>query len=477
MRCIFYDRRMNMNENKRISKRVWFNIILFGLMGQIAWNIENMYFNTFLYNSVYSGGATQAAINGTMPVMKAISIMVALSAATAVVTTFIMGNLSDKMKKRKIFISVGYILWGIVTGAFGLITRDHIATLFGLSDEVKILTATVWTVIIMDSVMTFMGSTSNDSAFNAWITDVTATENRPQVETVLAALPIVAMGIVVVLGSFAQSGKIGYDVFFLALGAFVIICGVVGLFSLKDPEKLENKQTDSAGYWRDLFYGFKPSTVKENAQLYLALAASCLFCVAVQVFFPYILIYIQYVIMPASEGMNILSASFLIPAIVAVAALVAGLVVLLKVGEKKGKAKALIPAAVLFVVGLFALTFAGNLLSMIVCACIMAVGYAVLMIMLNAAVRDFTPENKVGLFQGVRMIFNVLIPMVIGPMLGNLACANSGVTYTDEYNVVKDAPTSNMFLYAAIVAVFVFIPLVILIKKGFEVKEAEKEVA
>ena len=91
-----------MNENKRISKRVWFNIILFGLMGQIAWNIENMYFNTFLYNSVYSGGATQAAIDGTMPVMKAISIMVALSAATAVVTTFIMVNLSDKMKKRKL---------------------------------------------------------------------------------------------------------------------------------------------------------------------------------------------------------------------------------------------------------------------------------------------------------------------------------------------------------------------------------------
>lgn len=468
---------MNMNENKRISKRVWFNIILFGFMGQIAWNIENMYFNTFLYNSVYSNGATQAAIDGSMPVMKAISIMVALSAATAVVTTFIMGNLSDKMKKRKVFISVGYILWGIVTGAFGLITRDHIATLFGLSDEVKILTATVWTVIIMDSVMTFMGSTSNDSAFNAWITDITAPENRPQVETVLAALPMVAMGIVVVLGSFAQSGKIGYDVFFLALGAFVIICGVVGLFSLQDPEQPENKQTDSAGYWRDLFYGFKPSTVKENSRLYLTLAASCLFSVAVQVFFPYILIYIQYVIMPASEGMNILSASFLIPAVLAVAALVAGLVVLLKVGEKKSKSYALVPAAALFVVGLLALTFAKNLLSMVICACIMAVGYAVLMILLNAAVRDFTPENKAGLFQGIRMIFNVLIPMVAGPMLGNLAAANSGVTYTDEYNVVKDAPTSNMFLYAAIVAVFVFIPLAVLIKKGFEVKKESDTVA
>ena len=473
----FYDGRMNMNENKKISKRVWFNIILFGFMGQIAWNIENMYFNTFLYNSVYSTGATQAAIDGTMPVMKAISIMVALSAATAVITTFIMGNLSDKMKKRKVFISVGYILWGIVTGAFGLITRDHIATLFGLSDEVRILTSTVWTVIIMDSVMTFMGSTSNDSAFNAWITDITAPENRPQVETVLAALPMVAMGVVVVLGSFAQSGKIGYDVFFLALGAFVIICGVVGLFSLQDPEQPEKRQTDSAGYWRDLFYGFRPSTVKENSRLYLTLTASCLFSVAVQVFFPYILIYIQYVIMPASEGMNILSASFLIPVVLAVIALVAGLVVLLRVGERKGKSYALVPAAVLFVIGLFTLTFAKNLRSMVICACIMAVGYAVLMILLNAAVRDFTPENKAGLFQGIRMIFNVLIPMVSGPVLGNLAAANSGVTYTDEYNVVKDAPTSNMFLYAAIVAVFVFIPLAVVMKKGFEVKKESDKAA
>ena len=174
--------------------------------------------------------------------------------------------------------------------------------------------------------------------------------------------------------------------------------------------------------------------------------------------------------MPASEGMNILSASFLIPAILAVAFLVAGLIVLLRIGERKSKSYALVPAAILFVVGLFTLSFAKNLLSMVICACIMAVGYAVLMILLNAAVRDFTPENKAGLFQGIRMIFNVLIPMVIGPMLGNLAAANSGVTYTDEYNVVKDAPTSHMFLYAAIVAAFVFIPLAVLIKKGFEIK-------
>ena len=211
--------------NSKISGRLWFNLILFGLVGQLAWNVENMYFNTFLYNKIYSGGVSQAAIDGTMPVMSAISIMVGLSAATAVITTFVMGTLSDRLHRRKLFISVGYILWGVITALFGLISREHIAALFHLSDEVKILTVTVWTVILMDCLMTFMGSTSNDSVFNAWVTDVTAPENRPTVETVFAALPVVAAAAVVGVGSLAQSGVIGYDVFFLGLGGFVILSG------------------------------------------------------------------------------------------------------------------------------------------------------------------------------------------------------------------------------------------------------------
>ena len=129
-------------KSNKLGGRIWFNIILFGFMGQIAWSVENMYFNTFLYNSVYNG-ASQNAVNGSLDVMSAISAMVAFSAATAVITTFFAGTLSDKTGKRKWFISIGYILWGIVTASFGLISRDNTAVLFGLTDEVKILTATV----------------------------------------------------------------------------------------------------------------------------------------------------------------------------------------------------------------------------------------------------------------------------------------------------------------------------------------------
>ena len=315
---------------KKLSKRMWFNFILFGFMGQIAWNIENMYFNTFLYNSVYAG-ASQVAVDGSISVMSAISKMVALSAATAVITTFIMGTLSDKMKKRKLFISLGYIAWGVVTAAFGFISKENIAAILGSSaDEIRVLSVAVWTVIIMDCVMTFMGSTSNDSVFNAWVTDVTNPSNRPKVETVFAILPVAAMGVVMGIGSFAQTGAISYKAFFLALGAFVVLCGVIGLFTLEDPEFKAPQEEKSSSYWSDLFYGFRPSVIKENSGLYLTLIASALYAIAVQVFFPYMLIYIQYVVVPASEGTNLMSASSLIPIIIAIVLLVAGVVFLMK---------------------------------------------------------------------------------------------------------------------------------------------------
>ena len=457
---------------KKLSKRLWFNFILFGFMGQVAWNIENMYFNTFLYNSVYAG-ASQAAVDGSISVMSAISKMVALSAATAVITTFIMGTLSDKMKKRKLFISVGYIAWGVVTAAFGFISKENVAAILGSSaDEIKILSTAVWAVIIMDCIMTFMGSTSNDSVFNAWVTDVTNPSNRPKVETVFAALPVVAMVVVMGVGSLAQAGTISYQVFFLSLGAFVMLCGVLGLFTLQDPEfKAEEKETNSS-YWSDLFYGFRPSVVKENSGLYLTLVASCLYAIAVQVFFPYLLIYIQYVVIPQSEGINLMAASSIIPMAIAVIILVAGIVLLLKLANKS-KSKAYIIGTVCFIIGLTGLGFAKGLVQTVVAIAPALIGYAVLMIQLAASVRDFTPKGKSGLFQGIRMIFNVLLPMVIGPKLGEIASVNSNTTYLDEYGVAQICPTSDMFIYAAVVSVLVLIPLVVLIKKGYLKNNAE----
>ena len=71
--------------------------------------------------------------------------------------------------------------------------------------------------------MTFMGSTSNDAAFQAWMTDVTVPKQRPIVETVLSVVGTVSSLAVTGVGSFAQAGTITYKVFFIGLLGIVLL--------------------------------------------------------------------------------------------------------------------------------------------------------------------------------------------------------------------------------------------------------------
>lgn len=444
----------------KLGGRIWFNVILFGFMGQIAWAVENMLFNTFLYNAIYNG-ASQIAVDRSIDVMTAINLMVALSALCAVGATFLFGTWSDKVGNRKRFIAFGYILWGLTTAVFGVISRDNTASLFHFTDEIQILTVTVAIVIVMDCVMSFIGSGGNDAAFNAWVTDVSSTQNRATVESVLAILPLLATAAVMGLAG-AVSG-IGYDVFFLVLGAIVTVCGVIGLVSLKDGE-IHTEVSES--YLKDLLYGFKPSVVKDNKHLYLALTAYCLSATAFQVFFPYIFIYLGNVLNFSLDSvLSSLTPTTIILAAAVVIAAIALLVFTGKLMDKIGKEKFLIFSVLLYVAGLVAAGFAENVVVFFVCAVPALLGWALFSIATNASVRDFMPAGKVGVFQGIRMIFYVLIPMIVGPFIGNLVCRVSSVTYTNEYGVVTSAPGAVMFWASAAVAIFILIPVVILKKK------------
>lgn len=452
-----------MEKSKKLGARLTFNLILFGLMGQIAWAVENQFFNTFLFNDV--GGTP-----------KDISHMVAWSAVAAVLTTLIMGTLSDKVNKRKLFICGGYIFWGFTVIAFAFITRENIASLLGIDDKERIRIMTVNAVIIMDCLMTFMGSTGNDAAFNAWVTDITCDENRATTESILSLVGVFAMVAVTVAFPMCAEG-FGYPVCFEALGGLVILCGIIGLFTVKDSLSGEKKESNFFG---DLIYGFRPSVVKDNKPLYLALASVGVYNIAVQCFFPYIFIYLQHhlgfdfnkigeALTPATIGI----------AVVAVIVVVVGLILIGKLIDKFGKALFVFPTIIIFVAGLTFAFFAKSLGVFALAAIPVLVGYGLLMIILNAAVRDFTPEDKVGQFQGIRMIFQVLLPMVIGPAIGNFVIERfADGTYTNDYGEIVNVPVPAIFLASAIVSVVILIPVIALRKtwqaKADELKQANK---
>ncbi len=441
-------------ENQKLSARIWLNLILFGFLGQIAWAVENVYFNTFLFNSI--GGSTRD-----------ISRMVALSAVTAVVTTFLMGTLSDRIGKRKPFICLGYIAWGLTVACFAWISRENVQKLFSISDGAAVVTATVSIMIVMDCLMTFMGSTGNDAAFNAWITDVTVPENRGIAEGALSVMPILAT-LLVSVGFGAGITAVGYPVCFLILGGIVVLCGTIGLFTVRSTTV---KRTEKDGYFKDLIYGFRPAVVKENKYLYLSLLCVCIFNTSVQIFMPYLFIYIQHYL---NFDFGTLFSSITVKVIgIALLVLIGFIAVVLLFGkllDRFGKKHFILVSTFVFIGGLILVTLAESIGRFAVLAAVMFCGYGLMMIILNATVRDFTPEGKVGQFQGVRMIFAVLIPMVLGSYIGafvteTFASRHDLGTYINDYGESVLVPVPEIFAASAIFCILIVVPSLILRKK------------
>ena len=260
-------------KTKASGSKFWVALVIFSLVGQIAWVMENMYFNVFIYKMFHASAED-------------ISAMVAASAVAATVTTLLIGALSDKVGKRKLFICGGYILWGISILSFSLVRVDMLSTLFPYASAASM---GVSITIILDCVMTFFGSSANEACFNAWLTDSTDDTNRGAAEGINSMMPLLA--ILAVFGGF-----MGFDLgrqeswtaIFIIIGAVVTVLGIAGIWLIREPE-LDTRGNEN--YFKNLFYGFRPQVVKENPSLYLALAAYAVFGIAIQIFMPYLILY------------------------------------------------------------------------------------------------------------------------------------------------------------------------------------------
>lgn len=420
-----------MNKQK-LGWRSWSSIVLFGLFGQIAWVIENMYFNKFLYYEI-------------APNSSAIAWMVAASAATATLTTMFMGALSDKIGKRKLFITIGYILWGIVTLSFGFISLDAIENIL---PGATAITIGITIVIIMDCIMTFFGSTANDGAFNAWITDITNKDNRGPIEGVLASLPLIAL--LIVFGGFDSLSTGGqWPIFFFVLGGLISLGGILGLFMIKESQVVKSGEK----YWPTFFYGFKPKSFKRHIHLYTTLITIGIMGISMQIWYPYFIVYF-------TEYLGILDYALLMGSIVLGASIV--VMIVSRFMKESNKNWFFIPGIIMFIGGSLGLFFVRTILMVGIFGFIMMSGNLLLSSLLNAKVRDYTPSGKAGHFQGIRMIFFVLIPMIIGPFIGSQVIMSTGRTYND-FGVIKDVPTPHIFLAAGIASLLVIIPWLLLI--------------
>ena len=416
-----------MSETK-LGKRFWVSMLVFGLMGQIAWVVENMYFNVFIYKMFHATAAE-------------ISAMVMASAVMAALTTIVMGALSDKVGRRKAFMSYGYMLWGASIIVFAYIRS-------------------VMLTIVMDCVMTFFGSTANDAAYNAWLTDRGDSTNRGRIEGMNSMMPLIS--VLVVFGSFMgfDLGQHGSWVkIYYIIGGATFAIGLAGLFLIDEAKGLEKTRESMI---QTLLYSFRPSVFKENILLYEILGLFAVFGISIQIFMPYLIIYYEQTLGIANYVI------IMAPAIIAAAVLTA---LYGKTYDRKGFLFSMRPVVIMLCSGYVILYFFRSIVPVLIGSMLMLGGYLTGMSVFGAMIRDNIPENRSGQFQGVRIIGQVFVPGLIGPAIGAYVLRNAAVI-TNSDGTTSFLPDRSIW-FSALLVIILLCLLLMLVSK--QVKKTQPE--
>ncbi len=469
---------------KGLTKKFWAALAVFGLMGQVAWVVENMYFNVFLYKMFHASAAD-------------ISLMVGASSVAATITTILVGAFTDYIGKRKIFICGGYMAWGISILSFAFIRMDLLTPVAGSTIQAASLGITL--VIVMDCVMTFLGSSANDACFNAWMTDWGDGSNRGKIEGINSMMPLAA--ILVVFGGFSAfdlDRAESWTIIYLIVGLIVLVIGILGFFLIEECKGLagesacgiagegrkageeveesavwrssntvrrdkgsqvkepnaESVTTDSGSFGQNLIYSFRPSVIGRNPLLYAVIGAFAVFGISINIFMPYLILYYEKTL--GMENYVMIMA----PAIVLAAVITAFYG---KLFDLMGFKFSVVPAIFLLMAGYVMLYLCRGTVAVFIGSLLMMTGYLTGMAVFGAMIRSHIPEKKAGQFQGIRIIGQVLIPGIVGPAIG-AAVLHNAEQIVNADGTTSFLPNGNIYMAALAAAVLLFMVLYLIFR-------------
>lgn len=403
-------------------------LFLLGFAGQVAWAVENQFFNTFLYDRI-------------IPDPLYVSLMVGFSALVATVTSIVMGALSDRIGKRRPFLLYGYIVWGVSI------------VVIPFAEFIRPVLAAAWAMIFLDGLMTFFGSTAFDSTYHAYLADVTTDENRGRAQALLSMG--VSLAILIVYGG---SGPViqtfGYMVFFISVGLLVLFVGVLGCMAMP-AEKPFNTSGAAQPLWLSIRETFRVDSFRNNRKFFMVLLAMGLWGMGFQVFFPFLLIYLNhYVRLPMVETSVLMFAVIFLGGIVT--AYPAGIA-----ADRLGRKPVCIAAVFIISAGLLVFSRASGSIMLGVGGVIWLSAQTLFFTASGAWSKDLYPSGKRGQFSGYMTMFTVAFTMIPGPIIGGLIANRYGIrTVLNGQNAV--IPTPELFTASAFIMLITLIPLVLL---------------
>lgn len=422
----------------KTGARVWTLIWLLGVAGQICWNMENQWFNTFVYAKI---GKDPSIITG----------MLIFSAAATTFSTFFFGTWSDRLGKRRIFISLGYILWGIFTIVFGLtqfISVDHYVLMSVM-------------VVLADTVMSFFGSMGSDAAFNAWTNDLMTDQNRGQIGAALATQPVLGTLLGTVVGGLLVGSGDHYMRLFLVMGIIVIAFGILSAFSMNSGDDVAPSRRGS--FWKQFASVFDFRSFFQRKELVCVFLSVMIFFIGFNIYFAYLGNYLIYYLGFTADQMGIIEAVPLVLAMLT-SIPVSGLI------NRNHHFGVSLFAIAINAVGLWLMVpvkagalDTSKIFHPILFIGILLVGIGYIDYIQTARVwcKQLYPADSRGQFEGIWIIFFVLLPMIGGSLIGQKVVTSSGETFLDAASAqIQYIPNGNIFLVGSLISILSLIPLI-----------------
>lgn len=407
----------------KLDKRSWVVMAALAVTGQIAWAVENTWFNSFVYDTI---------TRDPQP----IAIMVAASAIVATLTTLFIGSLSDRSRskwgRRRPFIVVGYFFWGLMTA------------IFPMASWAKSVSIAVILVVSIDCLMTFFGSMANDAAFNAWTADITPPNQRGRVEGVLNLSLFVAQ-ILSMTAAGILIDKFGYFAFFYALGGIVMLVGLLAGTQVREemPTVPEDEQPASEPFFRWAY-------LNEYRQLFILFLVIMLAAIGMNVAFPYLIIYLENFIGVSKSQFAVIGGGIM---------LVSGLLAIPFgiLADRWNKKWVLLAAIIVSAAGCWLFSLVRSVPMLAVAGILWQGFYVAVSIASVSWMKELLPAEARGKFLGIRMIFWILIPMVIGPAIGSALIRAFGIpaTLSGEAGFI---PVPVIFQASAAISLLALIP-------------------
>lgn len=417
--------------------KMWTIIWTLGLIGQISWNVESAWFNTFVYEKI---DKTPSIITP----------MLIMSALATTVSMFLFGTLTDRTGNRRTLISTGFILWGILTAAFAL--TEFIA-------KSSLLFAVIC-IVFIDMLLSFFGSMSTDVGYSTWLTDIMNDKNRGQIGGAIAVQSVLGSLLGSIIGGFLVGKENNYIRLFVIVGAFLSVFGIVSIFLFS--KKNDATPSVRGSFGKQFFSVFNFKVLFKHKELLWIYASVAIFFIGFNTYMPHLGNYlIEYIGFSADQA-----------GIIRAIPLLFAMLVTLPVSKHINKGRYIevsivsITSGLLGILSMFSIspedvdTTKNFHLRLFASVFLVGVSYIIMLQSTKAWTKNLCPKDSKGQFEGFYAISFALIPMLFGSNIGEAIIKNGGETILNELTGRYEyIPNGKVFLVGVIISTCSIIPI------------------